>query len=222
MLKRRILIGMVITLTTAFGAINTASAALPGIYLGGQLGWSNTHWSLSNIPGIVAYPSLVPSNALAITGRLSSGSVDTNGLAGRAFLGYQFNDYWATEFGYSRFNNSDVRNAYVFIPTTTGLINLRAADQNIREYAVDAVAKGIWPLCNCFGLYGKFGAAYINASGKYNNNANHINPTFGLGLSYDVTPNVPIDVSWNRIQKVGSSQIPSTDLVTLGVGYHFG
>jgi OOP family OmpA-OmpF porin len=222
MLKRRIFIGTFIALASALCAINTANAALPGIYLGGQLGWSNTHWGLRDIPGVVSYPDVIPTNALATTGRLSGGSVDTNGLAGRAFLGYQFNDYWATEFGYSRFNNSDVRNAYVLVPTTTGFVNLHAADQSIREYAVDAVAKGILPLCNCFGLYGKLGAAYINASGKLNNNANHINPTFGLGLSYDVTPNVPIDVSWNRIQKVGSSQIPSTDLVTLGVGYNFG
>ncbi len=94
------------------------------------------------------------------------------------------------------------------------------------------------PLQNGFALYGKLGAAWLDAKASESVSGNSIFagsastsgsgtehkilPTFGVGLSYDSTPNVPVDISWNRIQKVGNTDLESTDLFSVGVAYNFG
>jgi len=191
------------------GVSSFANAALPGFYVGGQAGWGDTHASS-------AYSS-------------PSSSKDT-GLAGRIFTGYQIDQNWAVELGYTKFSNAKVKYNYGSVDG----VNLGSARFTTKEQAVDLVAKGILPLQDGFGLYGKAGAAYLD--GKVSGSGNvlghnlsgsitehKILPTFGVGVSYDITPNVPVDLSWNRIQKVGNTRfLRSTDLIALGIAYNFG
>ena len=105
-----------------------------------------------------------------------------------------------------------------------------------KSSAFDLTAKGILPVTTKLSLYGKLGIAYLrpNSQGSliiinppYNGTTNSysktLEPTFGLGVSYALKPNVPVEFSWNRIQKIGgSNHAPSSDFYSLGVSYYFG
>lgn len=175
-----------------------AHAALPGFYVGGQIGWGNTGY---NTAGSFHQAEIK-----------SVGRVKDSGLAGRAFLGYQVNENWASEFGYTQFSRTRFYDV-------NGILN---HDGNINEYAFDAVAKGIFPLCHCFSVFAKLGVAYIkaNASEGFCNDS-EFNPVLGAGIGYDLTPHIPVGVSYTRIQRVGGS-IPSTNLATFDIAYNFG
>lgn len=198
-LKKSLLVAILAS-ASLLGVSTLANAALPGFYLGGQAGWGDTHYN---------------SDATGATSKKDTG------LAGRIFTGYQFDQNWAAELGYTRFHNS------------TATYNLGAGAGNatitLKEQAIDLVGKGILPLQDGFALYGKLGAAWLDAKASASNatiegsdTEHKILPTFGVGLSYDITPNVPVDISWNRIQKVGNTNLESTDFFSLGIAYNFG
>lgn len=216
--KKMVLAAAVAGLVTV-GMAN-ANAAVSGAYVGGQLGYGNVHqgdFSNSTFP-----------TATAITSNSSS----NGGLAGRVYGGYQFNPNFAAELGYTRFHNAtanqDANNA-------ASTFN---ASSTIKTDAFDLVGKGILPLQNGFSVYGKLGVAYLRASGSQDNttktgatttttsqslDANKLYPTFGAGVSYDITSNLSADVSWNHIQKVGSNNnLANTDFVGAGLAYNFG
>lgn len=180
------------------GLISIANAALPGYYLGGQIGWGQT-----------GYKNFSDLNQDWIH---SVREIDDSGFAGRAFIGYQANCYWASEFGYTRFSQTKAKDIN-YIPDN---------DANINEYAFDLVAKGILPIGKRFSAFAKLGAAYVVVNTSEGlSNEKQINPTFGGGLAFDITPHLPIGVSYTRIQKIWGA-IPSTDLVTFDIAYHFG
>ncbi len=130
------------------------------------------------------------------------------------------------EFGYRHFNNSD---------TSIGTNNY-IANASTKSSAFDLTAKGILPVTCKLALYAKLGVAYLrpNAqgavlifnpsySGSMNSYSKTLEPTFGLGISYALKPNVPVEFSWNRIQKMGgNNHAPSSDFYSLGVSYYFG
>ncbi len=198
----------------------SAQAALPGAYLGGQLGWDNIHqagFSNSDM------------NELLGPGTTSSTSTSGNkGLGGRLFAGYQFNENWAVETGWTKFHNMSSRGTAVNGSTTV------SASGTLKADALDVVAKGILPLQNNFSVFGKLGLAYLMERAKVSltgagvslsdsDRTNKVYPTFGLGVGYDFTQNVSGDLSWTRIQKIGSnSSMASTDFIGLGLAYHFG
>lgn len=198
-----------------FSITPAARAEMAGFYAGAQLGYGNTHINTSNLVTVnngaspVALPDL---NNWAIAYRLS--------------FGYQLNQNLAVEVGYRRFSNSD-------ITATNGANYLATA--STQERAFDLTGKAILPLTTELSAYGKLGIAYVKANsqgyastnGSYtstsNSYANTLEPTFGLGISYALKPNVPIEFSWNRIQKIGGgNHAPSSDFYALGVAYYFG
>jgi len=173
MLKKALVASAIATLVT-IGSASIANAAVPGFNIGGQLGAGNI--------------------------QLPSGSKTT--FAGRAYIGYLFNQYIGAELGYTGF--ASVTNA---------------AGKNIQRNAGDLLAKGILPLAGNFNLFAKAGIAYVSPTG--NNNSNHWLPAFGAGAGYDITQNVSADVQWLRYQKTGNSAA-TDDLYTVGVSYYFG
>lgn len=198
----------------SFGLIQAAQAEMPGFYASAQLGYGNTHINTSNLVTVsnagtpVALPNL---NNMAIAYRLA--------------FGYQLNENLAVELGYRRFSNTDTA------ASTTDYM----AGASSKERAFDLVGKSIIPLTSQLSAYGKLGIAYVKANSQGYANAtlpftasvsdysNTLEPTFGLGLSYTLKPNVPIDFSWNRIQKLGgNNHAPSSDFYAIGVSYYFG
>lgn len=191
-----------------------ANAALPGFYIGGEAGWGDTHYTISD---------------LALPGVTTASSKST-GFAGRIFVGYQFDCTWGAELGYTLFSNAKFDNGAGFVP---GIGTVVSANAKVEQYAVDLVGTGTLPLGNCFNLYGKLGAAYVHAkatatvnfpttSVSENDDGNKVFPTASVGVNYDLTPNIPIGIEYTRIQKVGSTNIKSSDLVAAVISYHFG
>lgn len=186
-------IGLTAVSTLVFSSF--AHAALPGFYLGIQGGVADTHYSTGSVSGV------------------TSANIHNTVAAGRVFGGYEFTPNWAAELGYTQFANTTYKN-----------INGTGSNGHISQNAVDLVGKGILPLDDGFGLYAKLGLAVINSIQRLvvsSNTRSNVYPTFGLGASYDITENIPIDISWNRIQKTGNG-IPSTDFFAAGIAYNFG
>jgi OmpA-OmpF porin, OOP family len=175
-------------------------ASIPGFYILGQLGTADTHQEASN----AAAQSI--NSKMAFTGRIAGG--------------YQFNQNVAFEIGYTRFSDVDF----------SGIGGVPGQNVSLSEKAIDFMAKPMLPISSNVNLYAKLGLAYLKANGSaFVNGRNYLgysdswNPSFGIGLSYDITPFVPIDLAWTRIQSVGSgNSIPSTDFYSLGLAYYFG
>lgn len=212
MLKRNT--SLFLLASTALVITQNVQAEMPGFYAGAQLGYANTHLNttdlvtVNNATSPVSLPGL---NNILLTYRLS--------------FGYQFDQHWAMEFGYRHFNNE----------STSVFSNNYIASASSKMSAFDFTGKGILPVNSKLNLYAKLGLAYLrpNSQGSlivfapYNGNtlsySKTLEPTFGLGISYALKPNVPVEFSWNRIQKIGgSNHAPSSDFYSLGVSYYFG
>lgn len=175
-------------------------ASIPGFYILGQLGSGNTHAEASNAAALSVDSKIV------LTGRIAGG--------------YQFNQNLAMEIGYIRFSDVDF----------SGVGGVPGQNVSLREKAIDFMAKPMLPLSNNFDIYGKLGLAYFKANGATTvNGKNYLgysdgwDPAIGLGLNYDITPNVIVDLAWTRIQNAGgNNSIPSADFYSLGLAYYFG
>ncbi|EKE01981.1 MAG: outer membrane protein [uncultured bacterium] len=162
-----------------------------GIYVGINGGWGLTNWK----------------NFGDRTGVITNISND-NGVVGRAFVGYDFNRYFATEFGYSYFFNQPKLNAG---STTDYKIS--------RTQTLDLVGKGKLPVVDNFDLYAKLGVGYMMSKVKletttegianFSGNRNVFNVVYGAGADYYITPNVIANVEWLRVN--GSAKFNSTD-----------
>jgi OOP family OmpA-OmpF porin len=196
-----------------------ANAAVEGPYIGGALGWATIH-----------------QNDGLSSEEIKQTSAKDNGLAGRVFAGFQMNQNWSAEMGYTKFSNATQN-----VSGTTGTFNEINVNgkATVKSYAVDAVAKITVPLQDGFNIYGKVGGAYLNeagtgkvteydtftgqsASASSTTTVGKILPTFGLGAGFDVNKNVTTDVSWMHIQKVGNTDLANTDLIAVGLTYHIG
>lgn len=177
-----------------------ASASIPGFYISGQLGTADTHQEASNAA------ALSIDSKMAFTGRIAGG--------------YQFNQNVAFEIGYTRFSDVDF----------SGIGGVPGQNVSLSEKAIDFMAKPMLPISCNVNLYAKLGLAYFKANGSaFVNSRSYLgysdswNPSFGLGFSYDITPFMPIDLAWTRIQSVGgSNNLPSSDFYSIGLAYYFG
>jgi OOP family OmpA-OmpF porin len=202
---------VVSTLILALGAATTTAYAVgSGMYLGGQLGSSNTHNVVRNVQtnSIPATIAVRPKNT---------------GLGERLFLGYQFNEYAGMEAGFTHYAASDYN-----VPATVSCNN-----PALRENAFDLVGKGIIPFSTSgFSVFAKAGLAVVSTgmSGSLNTNTtlnacgsstsnNTVRPTVGIGAGYDLSQNWVADLSWARVLPGG--QVKAADLVAVGVSYHF-
>lgn len=237
MLNKKDLFGLVsLFLSTAFFTSNSY-AALDGFYLGAQIGWGNVHQNGFTsadmnrlITGALGYSNVTPI-------AFGSSSRDT-GFAGRLYMGYQLNCNFATEFGWSKFSNMTTNASESAVDNVTGGPLFANVSGRLKTDVLDLVLKGILPLEFNFNVYAKGGVAYlmdrVNASGtitepffalsgRASNNSNKFYPTFGLGITYDITPCLVGEFAWSHVQKVGgNSNTSNTDLITLGLGYYFG
>lgn len=182
----------------------------PGIYIGAQAGW-----------GHVNYKGL--SDAVAEAVGFSVDSSDKDGIAGRAYLGYQFNQYVGIETGFAAFSEVDVPYDFGDILTTQWDLLLRVGmpfgDTGFRG---DVKAGAAY-------VYSKYDASSNAESfGLDDERIHKIKPAAGASISYSFCSNISIDASY--LHAFGSSDndwaegdrgVPSTDLVTIGVSYLF-
>src|SRR5579872_1145391 len=182
------------------GLCSTAYAA-HGIYVGGQVGYGNANFGSSDDDW----------NA-SISDNHNNSSDD--GIAGRVYAGYQFNQYFGVETGYDMFSDSGRRDSN--------------SDTKLRTQQWDLLGKVGLPVGYCTGFRAdiKAGAAYSFGNdrddwGDDDSNNNDINPAAGASISYNFNKNFAADVSYLHVFGSDHSNSPNTDLATVGVSYLF-
>jgi OmpA-OmpF porin, OOP family len=215
------------------GMTSPSWATSPGPYFGLQLGWGR----LNQGKFIARHMNRLVSNVAPDTSVHNVFFSDT-GRGGRIFLGYQFNRFFAAEVGYYRFSELNFDASMTTdIPLFDFNIALGLATHvKVRTDAYDLVAKGMLPLTDAFSFYAKAGLVALNSEGTAVVTAktpvadvslyaapsvNIIYPIVGLGMNYDVTPKLSIDLSVIRIQQVNRNLYPSIDFAAIGMMYHF-
>jgi len=218
--------------------INTLSyAAQPGYYLGGQMGWGNVNQSgLSegDMGGVMinafGYSNFSMNNF--------SGTSSETGFAWRVFGGYQIGYNWAMEIGWSILPKLPVDAHVTGTDFVTGLDYEAHTTGTLKTGIFDAVGKYIYYLPCQFNIYGKLGLAYVTGwtnedlfinelgftvTGGGDQTLGRVYPTFGVGLGYDFRPDISMDVSYTRVQKIGNSeQLGSSDMLLAALVLHFG
>lgn len=193
-----------------------ANATTSGLYITGQAGYANNH--LGNHLTKLYRDDNGP----------SSFKIGNAGLAGRLAIGYQFNPYFATELGYLRLANQKGKD--------DGSTGDYIGTETLKQQAIDVAAKGILPINDKFNVYGKLGVAYLSSTVRSNFDGTKQNqnkyfglakhqwaPEAGVGVSYNVTPNMFVDASWTHIQPIrGKNKPGNVDFAAVGIGYSFG
>ena len=208
-------------------ACNSVYASSNGFYTGIQLGQSKLDASATTLK-VKDIPFLVNGTQELIQGP-SKTEVDNDGFAGRGYLGYQFSKYFSVEGGYTQYADTKISNIY----------GMTGQDETLHQGALDGVIQGMLPIGNRFHLSAKVGEAYVfgekvaDATGTVSSsNPNQLQsvtykkedvdvfrPTYGVGAGVDLSRRVSMDLTWSKI--AGGAGIQDTQLLTLGVAYHF-
>lgn len=152
-----------------------------GFYFGGQAGVSDLGYQNSDY--------LLPKN-----------SVDDTQFGARAYAGYAFVPYFATELGYTYYGQPKFK------------VNNTDLSQTITQQGLDLDGKVTFALAHGFGFYAKAGLGLIFRSALDQQNQNFINHDAdsslifltGVGLTYSFTKNFAFDLAWNRTFSSGS------------------
>lgn len=196
---------------TVMPPVVVGNAFNPGIYIGAQGGLDLSHWGNVN-------------NSDSAGTAFGDGISKENGVAGRAFVGWDFHPNFAVELGYFRELNRP-------IGTNAGANWVRYTTQSF-----DLMGKMKYAFDDMFGIYAKFGLDYMitqvrpqGASPNGSYNIKNFNFAYGLGLSCEVVQNLTLDLSWTRFQ--GKSKVDgditqpkyqaAPDFFALGVAYKF-
>lgn len=232
MIIKKITLVCVVIITTLFAL--SVYATGDGFYIGMMLGQGNTNLP----PQTVTFTNEEPGGTVQYTQTDVPASTSTS-LAGRFFLGINFNKNVATELGFVHYPNTtfSAKNLTAcFIDPNNPQNGCIAPDPNpeitmkepqIHEYGVDLLLKGMIPIGQ-FGVFAKGGLAYIRQSaagsltttspdGKSNAINNFVGPELALGVYYDLTPNWEVDFSASRVFHGDSP----ADMYALGFSYHF-
>ena len=145
-----------------------------------------------------------------------------NQFGTRIFVGYQVNQYIGVEGGYTYFSQIGYNNDVNGVET--------CSDPHVQVQTFDVLVKGIVPIGN-LGLYAKAGPVVTYAktsealnpepTGSCNDSTyeTNVRPEFGAGISYDLSQNWVVDVSWSRIMT--GTIVNNIDYYALGITYHF-
>ena len=178
-------------MTSMAASDQSSMSNVSGVYIGGNAGYGKVNF---------INPAVNASNP-PLTKNLS-------GFAWSGDLGYQFNQYFAVESGYTSFHSFNV-------PQGT-----------IRTYGIDLLAKGILPINEQFNVFAKAGAMnlYTKQINTATTLANHsrIVPEFGVGTSYNVNSNVALTLEGlTTLKMTGSNAMPATYVGLAGMSYKF-
>lgn len=188
----------------AMGA-GAAQAARPGGYVGLGLGQTKAvdlqNDACSQLNGFLA-PGF-------------SCSVDSSSSSGKLFFGYQFNRYIAAEaafIDFGRFDGSATGNLH---GSPTQLSFRYEAD----GFSFDAV--GTAPITKDFGLLARAGVFSWGVTDIFDDRHSGGSVDYGVGLSYEFTPNLGLRAEYVRYLDVGNSETGKTDLDVSSVSLLF-
>lgn len=190
---------LAITLSLTYGITfaYTTKQNPSGAYIGFQTGYGNINYSKEE----KVYPFYVYSE-----------SVDSSGLAGRLYAGYDFNKYFALEAGIT------------LLPKVT--FHFPADDFGFNQNALDLLGKVTLPLQYNIDLYAKAGVAdviranYTLDGTEYSDRYTDIVPAAGMGASYGFNENVFADLSYMHYFGKEDYFKPA-DFLGIGIVYKF-
>jgi hypothetical protein len=213
--------------------MGTANAAVSGAYVGASVGYST-----SNAPKIT---DDIDSESL-YDYRIIDSSVASNGLAGRVFVGYNFNPYLGLELGLARY--ADLQYKYSVVVSGPG----ESAQYNEKDtynfVAADLLGKAYLPIGESgVSLYALGGAAgvFVRTESASNDDAESessylsdafgdtlgytvLRPKFGVGASYAINQSISTNLEFSRIQGKGNlgdnDYVPNLDMTSLSLTYH--
>jgi hypothetical protein len=174
-------------------------AACDGFYVGLEGGAAKTHYHRLFHP-----KGLIPEE-----------NKDDHGPVGRIFWGYQWNRYGAIELGYAKLKYQDFDTA-----TLCSIYGPLRPITKESETMIDLLLKGTIPLGCRAGIYALAGGTYVNIDMTHDRTPTRFCPTYGAGFRYDLSPKVPIHLSWVQVQEGG--HFGEVNRLMLGVSYHFG
>jgi hypothetical protein len=203
----------------ALSTIGLSSAAYAdsdcssGFYIGGQLGYGNVDYGNVVTDTFTEDFGDTP-QALGLT---VTKNVKESGFAGRVYGGYQINQYFGAEAGYTRFTN----NTYKATATDSSGAMAAILDTSVKTQQIDILGKIGTPFGNSgFRADLKAGPVYVKSSGG-SSSENNWDPAAGASFAYNFTQSFAMDVSYLHAFGSGSISSPNTDLATLGVSYLF-
>lgn len=134
-----------------------------------------------------------------------AGATDKTDTVWKAFGGYQLNRYFAVEGGY------------------VDLGKASTAGATFDSKAWQASAVGSLPLTQQFALTGKLGLAQTETDVSPGGTDHNTDPTYGLGLRYDINKQVGIRGEWERFRLSGNPLAgkSDTDLFSVNAVYRF-
>ena len=134
-------------------------------------------------------------------------SLDDSGLAWKLFGGYQFNDFFSGELGYS--DLGDAQATFVATAPTAATVNIEA---DVSAFTASVV--GMYPLNRELGVFARLGAAYWTIDGTAaaavggttvtaSSDEDGISVLFGLGAHYNFDEQVGFRVEWEHYSGIG-------------------
>jgi opacity protein-like surface antigen len=183
---------LIFALVAATAAIGSAQAATPGPYVG--VGIANADHNAS------------------ISGATSSSS-DGWKTSGKIFGGYEFDQTFGMEVGYTDFRSSD------YSYTLNGVNRTGSSDGKSYYVAGKATA----PVNEQFSVFGKLGAAQNKrnySDSLLNGDSSKTELYAGVGAQYNFNPKVAVTLEYERYgknQDIGAK----SSVVTLGAKYAF-
>jgi len=147
---------------------------------------------------------------------------DDKDTAWKIFAGYQINQNFAVEGGYTDLGK-------VSASGTVGGVSVNAKAE---ATAWELVGVGSIPVGNSFSLYGKGGfyrgevdadasAAIPGFSASAQESDTNTDLTFGIGAAFAVNRNVSLRAEWQRYKDVGGSDTGESDIDVMSVGLLF-
>jgi len=201
------------------GVVPVVQAAddVKGWYIGGSAGRSDAKRTSS-------WAQTADANNLLLGGLTSTTAIDNHETGWKVYVGYQFNENFAAEGGYTDFGRFH------------GVSNISAPAAGTSSSKWDATSPmsaslvGIWPIWRQLSVFGKLGLAFTHLEGEVNGpitfkmNANRVQPLLGVGLKYDINRQFGLRAEFERFNNVGDGSITGQSniyLWTAGVQYHF-
>ncbi len=191
-----------------------------GFYIGGDIGGARAGLNEDQIGLALSLPRTFEVHQ----------DVKTRAL-GRAYIGYQFNEYVGTELGYNYIQSTPVTitnpQAVTIVtvsgspPVTTTTYKSSTANGKTRQQALDLVLVGTLPLDYGVGIFGKLGVAYLVSKLNYQSQTiddKSVVPTYGIGMNYDYDA-FRFKIGYNRINKHKNER--TINFAYFGVAYYF-
>lgn len=129
-------------------------------------------------------------------------SCDDKDKAWKIFGGYQITRNFAAEIGYSRLGKFTAS-------FTDPLFGLLTDEAKVTAWEASALAAA--PLVDRLWIYGRLGVyrGTVKESTNFAGDFSHDNTnfTFGLGLSYDIMPQLAVRAEWQRYNQMGGGDV---------------